>query len=429
MKPKLTNLPGKKLTIGLVLNPVAGVGGPAALKGSDGAGLYQLATELGYESKVADRVSRTFETLITCIHDFRVVTVPGAMGADLCKKIAAVQPDFDFKVCVDFGLRGGFEADIVKDVEIHHDATTGQFTTTATHTIEAVRQLVNTGVDIVLFAGGDGTARNVHDALETESRQLVLGIPCGVKMHSGVFAVSPEAAGIVIQQLIEGELVGVTAREVRDIDEEALRAGTVNARYYGEMWVPEQHRYIQAVKQGGLEVEELVLEEIASEVVEQIEQGGIYIIGAGTTTASIMDKLGLPNTLLGIDVIDDGELVLSDAAEDNLFSYLSERKLAATAETSITKLLLTPIGGQGHLFGRGNQQISPRIIQLIGRENILVVATKSKLENLGHPDATELKGIRLLVDTGDRTLDESLCGLIPVVTGYEDAVICRLALD
>ncbi len=195
------------------------------------------------------------------------------------------------------------------------------------------------------------------------------------------------------------------------------------------MWVPEQHRYIQAVKQGGLEVEELVLEEIAAGLVELIQLGGVYIVGAGTTTAAIMDKLNLPNTLLGIDVIDDGIVVLSDASEEALFRFLDAKMSSAGQGAATIKLLVTPIGGQGHLFGRGNQQVSPRILALIGRENLLVVATKSKLENLAQPGEQEKKGIRLLVDTGDRVFDSSLCGLMPVVTGYEDAVVCRLALD
>ena len=409
MKLDATTVMEKKLTIGLVLNPLAGVGGPAALKGSDGVELYKLATELGYESKVADRVSRTFEVLASCFHEFRVLTVSGAMGADLCNEISEHQPGFDFDVCVEFEL----ESRLTEPV----------------HTIEAARHLVDAGVDIILFAGGDGTAINIHDALDANARQLVLGIPCGVKMHSGVFAVSPEAAGIVLQQLIEGELVGVTSREVRDIDEAALRAGTVNAQYHGEMWVPEQHRYIQAVKQGGLEVEELVVEEIAAGLVELIQLGGVYIVGAGTTTAAIMNKLNLPNTLLGIDVIDDGQVVLSDVSEEALFRFLDAKISSAGQRAATTKLLVTPIGGQGHLFGRGNQQVSPRILALIGRENLLVVATKSKLENLAQPGEQEKKGIRLLVDTGDRVFDSSLCGLMPVVTGYEDAVVCRLALD
>jgi predicted polyphosphate/ATP-dependent NAD kinase len=235
---------------------------------------------------------------------------------------------------------------------------------------------------------------------------------------------------------------------VRDIDEVALRSGKVNSQYYGELSIPEQHQYVQAVKQGGLEVEGLVLDEIASFVIEQMDPSVTYIIGAGTTTAAIMEKLKLPNTLLGVDVIDEGRVVLADASEQELYQYIDKKQMSqgANVELPITKLLLSPIGGQGHLFGRGNQQLSARILSLIGLSNFIVMATKSKLEALAakeHSPASnnssiglessetpsKTKGIRLLVDTGDLSFDRSLCGLIQVVTGYEDAVICRLALN
>ena len=409
----------QKLTIGLIVNPVAGIGGPAALKGSDGTGLYKQASELGYESKVASRVMRTLSMLSSQLQDIQVRTVSGQMGGDLCQELSQIQPSLEYSICHETGVKG--------------------METQVADTLEAVRQIEVSGVDIIVFAGGDGTARNVHDALGRGSQQLVLGIPCGVKMHSGVFAVTPEAAGIVLQQLVQGELVSVVQREVKDIDEEALRAGTVNSKYYGEMWVPEEHRYIQAVKQGGLEVEALVLEEIASNIIEQMEPGEIYVVGAGTTTAAIMQKLGFSNTLLGVDVICDESLVLEDAREDELYGYLSANYLG---QANPVKLLVTPIGGQGHLFGRGNQQLSARVLKVIGRKNFVVVATKSKLESLGQHDfieapkslnmdgaTSETKGIRLLVDTGEIELDRALCGLIPVISGYEDVVICRLAMN
>ena len=411
--------PDKLITIGLIINPLAGIGGPAALKGSDGVEVYNLATEMGYQSKVVERVFRAFEVLLMIEQSFRLLTVSGVMGETCCQKVAELHQGFEYEICFETGA-----SDSVTD---------------PSHTIAAVQQMIVDDVDLILFAGGDGTARNIHDALETNFQQLVLGIPCGVKMHSGVFAVTPEAAGMVLRQLIEGELVSVAAREVRDIDEASLRSGRVNSKYYGEMWVPEQHQYIQAVKQGGLEVEALVLEEIASGVVDRMEPNEIYIVGAGTTTASIMAKLELPNTLLGIDVIERGQVVLTDVTEAQLFQFLSEKKTSVGGHISNLKLLLTPIGGQGHLFGRGNQQLSARVVRLIGRDGLLVMATKSKLESLSQnlivsggdakTSADEYKGIRLLVDTGSLSLDKSLCGLISVLTGYEDAVVCRLALD
>jgi len=412
----------KKLVVGLIINPVAGVGGPAGMKGSDGTEIYQLARDLGYKSKVSDRVMRALSILMPYLKDFRLETASGKMGGDLCLEISKDHSKLEFNVCYDTGISG--------------------FETRDSDTFEAVKRLESLGVDIILFAGGDGTARNIYDALAGGSKQLVLGIPCGVKMQSGVFAITPEAAGVVLQRLVEGRLVSAISREVRDIDEVALRSGKVNSRYYGEMWVPEQHQYIQATKQGGLEVEALVLEEIAAYIVEQIESDKTYIVGAGTTTASIMEKLGIPNTLLGVDVICGRQLVLADAREDELFNYLVGKAAEDQGEKNPIKLLVTPIGGQGHLFGRGNQQLSPRVISLIGFKNFIVVATKSKLESLGQldfslrqdevqidPGLAEMKGIRLLVDTGDIDLDRSLCGLIPVITGYEDAVVCRLALN
>jgi predicted polyphosphate/ATP-dependent NAD kinase len=418
----------KKLNIGLIINPVAGVGGPAGFKGSDGPELYEVASNMGYKSIAHERVSRALSVLLARVEDFKLVTVSGKMGAELCRQLSGSHPQLEFDVCYDTGIEGS--------------------NTEVFHTFEAVKHLRALGLDIILFAGGDGTARNVLDALGLQADQLVLGIPGGVKMHSGVFAVSPEAAGIVLQQLIEGELVSAVQGEVRDIDEVALRSGKVNSQYYGELSIPEQHQYVQAVKQGGLEVEGLVLDEIASFVIEQMDPSVTYIIGAGTTTAAIMEKLKLPNTLLGVDVIDEGRVVLADASEQELYQYIDKKQMSqgAKVELPITKLLLSPIGGQGHLFGRGNQQLSARILSLIGLSNFIVMATKSKLEALAakeHSPASnnssiglessetpsKTKGIRLLVDTGDLSFDRSLCGLIQVVTGYEDAVICRLALN
>jgi predicted polyphosphate/ATP-dependent NAD kinase len=202
----------------------------------------------------------------------------------------------------------------------------------------------------------------------------------------------------------------VTDAEVRDIDELAFRHGLVRAKYYGEMTVPEALRYIQQTKSGGMEVEELVLQEIAADVVEAMRPGVQYLIGSGSTTAAIMDSLNIKNTLLGVDVIKDGYLVAADATEAQLFSLVTNDS---------SEIILTIIGGQGHIFGRGNQQLSPRVIQAVGQDNLKVIATKTKLEALG--------GKPLLVDTGDPVLDDELAGVIRVITGYEDSVLCRVS--
>jgi predicted polyphosphate/ATP-dependent NAD kinase len=281
--------------------------------------------------------------------------------------------------------------------------------TSASDTRLAARQLQACGVDILLFAGGDGTARDILDV--TGNRCPVLGVPAGVKMQSAVFAVSPEAAGALLRRLAEGGLVGVKAREVRDIDEEAARHDVVRSRYYGELLVPSEGEYLQQTKVGGREDADLAAADIASWQVASMVPGHTYLIGPGSTTAAIMAELGLPNTLLGVDVVRDRALVASDADERRLLQLLAEAKAGA-------RIIVTAIGGQGHLFGRGNQQFSPAVIRAVGLDNIIIVAAKSKIAGLG--------GRPLLVDTNDAALDGEFCGLRTVCTGYDDYLLYRV---
>jgi predicted polyphosphate/ATP-dependent NAD kinase len=286
----------------------------------------------------------------------------------------------------------------------------GSDMTSVDDTRRAAHALRDAGVDIMVFAGGDGTARDLYDVLGDGFP--VLGIPAGVKMHSAVFAVSPEAAGELLLQLASGGLVGLRAQEVRDIDEEAFRHDVVRSRFYGEMLVPGEGRFLQHTKVGGRESQELVAAEIAEWLVEHMEEGRTYLIGPGTTTAAIMARLGLPNTLLGVDVVRDGQLLASDANEETLLRELREMP----GEASI---IVTVIGGQGHIFGRGNQQFSSAVIRRVGKENIVLVAAKSKI--------TELEGRPLLVDTNDPRLDIEVSGYHTILTGYDDRIIYRVA--
>jgi len=367
------------MKIGLVCNPRAGIGGPVALKGSDGAETVSKAMALGSESKVTERTVACLSQLESAAEHIQMLTIGGEMGADACDNAGIAY-------------------------EIVADCTPGE--TTAGDTRRAVQMFMDRGVDLVLFAGGDGTARDVCDVVTSDS--VVLGIPCGVKMHSGVFANTPAAAAAIIRKMAAGELLTVIEGEVRDIDEDAFREGVVRARYYGEMRVPEELHYLQHVKSGGREVEELVLDEIAADIVDHMEPGAVYFIGSGSTTAAIMESLGLPNTLLGVDVVKDRELLLADAREDQLYDFACREPV---------RIVITVIGGQGHVFGRGNQQLSARVLRQVGKKNVLVVATKSKLESLEGP---------LLTDTGDAELDRELGGYIRVITGYEDAVLCKI---
>ena len=368
--------------IGLVVNPLAGIGGAVGLKGSDGDAVVEQALSLGAEKRALQRVEQVLQRLKPWRDQLAFVAAPGEMGADLC-----AQAGMDFTV-----------AGTVDDPK--H--------TSAADTERCAAAIVDQGVKLLVFAGGDGTARNIVNSVP--ARQLCLGIPAGVKIHSGVYAVNVHGAAEIISQLVAGKLVSVAESEVRDIDEEAFRHGVVQAQHYGELLTPVEHRYLQHVKCGGREVEALVLEEISAYLIEQMDDDTLYIMGPGTTTRAVMDALGLENTLLGVDLVKGRQLLADDVGEQEL--------LEATRNTP-AKIVVTLIGGQGHILGRGNHQISPAVIRQVGAENLIVIATKSKLQ--------ELEGRPLLVDTYDEALNESLAGLIEVITGYEDRVVYRVA--
>lgn len=316
------------------------------------------------------------------------------------------QKQLDFVTC-----GGEMGANVLKSLGFSYQTvfTPNTQETSSDDTKQAVKAIIDKNVDILLFAGGDGTARDVYSVVP--DNQLVLGIPAGVKIHSGVYAISPTAAGRVIEKILKGELSSIHESDVMDIDESAFREGIVKARRYGEMSVPAELEYVQAVKMGGKESDELVLDDIAAEVIERVDDE-LLVMGSGSTVAAIMEDMGLENTLLGVDLVQNETLVKSDVTEKELFEAVSN------APNSV-KLVITLIGGQGHLFGRGNQQLSPRVIRAIGKDNIWVVATKAKLKSLNNQP--------LRVDTGDSELDNELSGTIRVITGYHDEVLMPVA--
>ncbi len=374
--------------LGLVVNPVAGLGGPLALKGSDA--LYDLApdavvTESEALSRSEQRCLRCLQILFREHPQVQVYGFAGAMAERSC--VAAGLP---------FHSLG--------------EATAAR--SCPEDTVAAAQAALAAGVDLLLFVGGDGTARDIYRAVGT--RLPVLGLPAGVKMHSGVYAVSPEAAAEILNALIAGDLVDIGEQEVRDIDEAAFREGRVSTRHYGELLVPRLGGFLQRVKDSGREVEELVVAEIADEVVETMEDGCLYIVGPGSTTAGVMNALGLPNTLLGFDLVSDSQLLAADADAAGIERALNEHD-------GPVKVLITAIGGQGHLLGRGNQQLTPALIRRIGREHFQVLASKTKLAGLA--------GRPLLVDSNDPELDREWQGYISVITGYRDQVLYRVGND
>lgn len=372
----------QQLRLGLVINPVAGIGGPTGLKGSDGENTLAIARQQGVEPKAQQRVATALELLTPYKTQLQFYTVAGDMGENVLQTL-------------------GFAYQVIYQPQHPSSASDSQL---------GAKAIAEQQPDLLLFAGGDGTARDICQVWP-ESLP-VLGIPAGVKIHSGVYAVNPSAAARVIEKLLKGELASVHQGDVMDIDEQAFRQGSVKAKRFGEMTVPAELQYIQAVKMGGKESDELVLDDIAADVAERLEDVDIAIMGSGSTVEHVMQQLGLANTLLGVDIVEHLQVVANDVSESQLYDYLQQHPQATI------KLVVTVIGGQGHLFGRGNQQLSPRIIRHIGLTNIIIVATKKKLQSL-----TE-KGLQ--VDTGDPQLDSELAGLRTVVTGYHDEVLVNL---
>ncbi len=364
--------------LGLIVNPLAGLGGSVALKGSDG--VADLAQELGAVPKAGLRTQNAFSVLQDLKEQIKVVTCPGDMGESVMQALGWP-----------YELLPGFP-----DVSAASSAKDTQL---------AATKLKEMGVDLLLFAGGDGTARDICNVVEDAFP--VLGIPAGVKIHSGVYGVTPKAAGEVVRMLVSGELVDLKAQDVKDIDEEAFRENTVRAKLYGEMLVPEAGHFVQSVKQGGMEQEDLVLEDMAAYLSAQMEEDVLYLVGSGKTTLFLMDYLQLDNTLLGVDAVFNGKLVGADLTEQQIIKLLNQHQNC--------KIIVSVIGGQGHVFGRGNQQLSASVIQKVGRENLWILCTKAKL--------TQLAGRPLLVDTGDMELDKALAGHIEIITGYQDKVL------
>lgn len=365
--------------LGVVVNPWAGIGGATALKGSDGSAVRAEALARGAEPRAPGRMTRTLAGLAS--EGLVLLTWGGAMGEDAA-------------------AASGLASTVLGAAE-------GE--STGADTQRAVRALVAAGIDLLLFAGGDGTARDVASALEDlRDPPLVLGVPAGVKMHSGVFAVTPEGAAEVITGLRTGALITRCEGEVRDIDEAAFREGVVKTRFYGALAVPGAPRWVQATKISGREQEPLVLEEIAADIAARMDRSGdtLWVLGPGSTTAAIAAHLGAEKTLLGVDVFQHGACIAEDVTGEALLA-LCEGKAVA--------LVVTAISGQGHIFGRGNQQLSPAFLRRLAPEQWHIVATRSKL--------LTLEGRPLQVDTGDPALDRALSGYRPVITGFEDEVV------
>jgi predicted polyphosphate/ATP-dependent NAD kinase len=365
------------MKLGFIVNPIAGMGGKVGLKGTNG--VLEEAITRGAEPVAPERAIEFLRKLKENMENrqIEILTCPGIMGEN-----EAEQANFPVQI---------LPMNIGKE-------------TTAEDTKAAVKLLIKAEVDLIVFVGGDGTAKDILDVMQGTTEVPVLGVPSGVKMYSGVFAVSPrDAADVVL--IFADKQAEIAEFEIIDADEKAIRSDTFAVKLHGFLKGPFVPMRIQGSKQVSPETidEKENQTAIARFIIEEMQPNATYILGPGTTIKRIAELLGVAKTVLGVDIYKKGKIVL-DVDE--------KRILEEVKDWRNTWIVLSPIGRQGILLGRGNQQISPKIIKRVGKQRIIVVATKSKLQSI--------EGNILRVDTGNTEVDDILKGYVKVITDYRE---------
>jgi predicted polyphosphate/ATP-dependent NAD kinase len=359
------------IKVGLVVNPIAGMGGKVGLKGTDGE-MYKKAVELGAEPITGNRIKDVLKAVNR--DDLYFLAAPGEMGENYLGR-------FKFEVVGKIGKE-----------------------TKREDTKNIAQIMVDKGIELLIFVGGDGTARDILDVVGMKIP--VIAIPSGVKMFSSAFVFSAHAATEMLNTFNDDFL----EKEILDIDEEAFRENRLDAKFYGTVRVPNIQRLLQG-KKSASNVKfstKNKKKEVAKYIVENMEKDCIYILGPGTTLKEVSDMVGVNKTLLGIDAIFNKKLVGEDINEKDILKLINQYNKI--------KIIVTPIGGSGFIFGRGSRQISSEVLRNIGKENVIIVSTLDKVGNLEN----------LHIDSGDYEVDKSMSGSVDVIIGYNEEIIMEV---
>jgi predicted polyphosphate/ATP-dependent NAD kinase len=365
--------------VGFLVNPIAGMGGAVGLKGTDGERTLREAMRKGAKPVSLEKARRFLEEAQRRDKHIEFLVAPGIMGADVASKL-----------------------------KLQHESV-GRIgrTTTSEDSVRIARLMKRRKAGLIVFCGGDGTARDVLKGVGRSTP--VLGVPAGVKIYSSVFAINSVAAAESTVEFLNGQ-VPRRLGEVVDVDEAAFRENRLSVKLFGYLTIPDSGPLMQGSKSATGSIEDVELDAIAEYFLEEIERDCVYVLGPGSTVERIGKRLGVKKTLLGVDVVKgDGTVLGMDVDEKALLRLVGEGSV---------KIIISPIGGQGFLFGRGNQQISPEVLRRVGVKNVIVVASRSKIE--------ALRPRRLLIDTGDDEIDREFRGYKRAITGYREEMVVKV---
>jgi predicted polyphosphate/ATP-dependent NAD kinase len=398
---------GRFMRIGIVVNPDAGLGGRLGFKGSDGRAAE--ARSAGAVDRAGPRMHQTLEALKTLL------------SSSLNRSNLELE-------CLGWKGRMGdtwIPTPSEKMFFTHIGETPAE--TSVTETSQLVTALIEAGAEAILYAGGDGTTRDIANTLASISKEAqeipLIGVPGGVKMHSGCFATTPKAAAEVTLAFLLGDL-RCAITEVMDLDEEIYQEGVWKVRMYGEAWTPSSPRFMQGAKEQVERTSESDTIEGLARHVESLlssDENLMIIWGSGGTIQRMGEFCGEELTLLGIDIlgpVKNGKRKLfRDLNEQQLLEIIAQH-VDGNGEPRPRLLLLSPMGGQGFLIGRGNLQLSPEVLVMIGIDNLLGVATPAKLIGLS----------AVRIDTGDTELDQvfQTKRFIKILQGFRTTRLIRI---